>query len=130
MDSGIRTRYDEPPGIRSHLKGSFMKSLTMFLLEAWYLDCRKNVPATVSKRVNAGIRSFENSSVEVQKAVELAKNSAAAADARRRRSGVKAALAGGKRRGTAIVKSPCHKRDIKVVLPEESGGGGSGAVHN
>ena len=86
-----------------------MKSLAMFLLEAWYLDVRKSVPASVSKRVNAGIRSFAKSSEEVQKAVELTKNTAAASDARRRRSSVKAALAGGKMRGGNIVHVPCTK---------------------
>lgn len=118
MGPRLHSGNDEASGIRLHLKGIDMKSLAMFLLEAWYLDCRKSVPAATSRRVNAGIRGFQESSDEVKKAVESAKNSAAAAEARRRRHSFKSALAKGKLRGTAIVQSPCGNRKTPVVLAE------------
>lgn len=86
-----------------------MKSLCIFLLEAWYFDVRKNVPATVSRRVNAGIRSFSNNSSEVQETVILAKKSGAAKDAKRRRGSVKRALYYGRMHGGNIVHVPCRK---------------------
>lgn len=86
-----------------------MDSLCMFLLEAWYTDVRKSVPATVSKRVNNGIRSFANASPETSKAVKLAKMSGAALDAKRRRKDVASALKHGHRRGSSIVHSPSRK---------------------
>ena len=86
-----------------------MKSLCMFLLENWYSDVRKSVPATVSKRINAGIRSFENSSDEVKEAVQLAKNSGAAAEARRRRKQVLRTLYHGKLQRGNIVHKPSKK---------------------
>lgn len=84
-----------------------MKSLCIFLLENWYADLRKSVPANVSKRINAGIRSFERSSNEVCEAVKSAKKSGAAIDARRRRKDVSSALKHGHRFGSSIKHIPC-----------------------
>lgn len=66
-----------------------MKSLLIFMLEAWYTDVRKHVPAKIAKRVNSGIRSFERNNSDVKDAVKKAKNSAVATHGRRTRNAAK-----------------------------------------
>jgi len=86
-----------------------MKSLLIFMLEAWYTDVRKSVPATVSNRVNSGIRAFSNADPTLREIVNLAKKSGAAAVVHRKRSQIKFNLARQRRYGANIKHVPCRK---------------------
>lgn len=87
-----------------------MKSVLIFLLAAYYTDCRRSIPAKKSRSINAGLKAFADSDPAVAAAINEAAKIADAERVRNRRKSVATAIRRGRMNSDNIVHVPCGRK--------------------